>query len=423
LRANQRGSLPGVDAPSPAPDRPSRPTPDATPDARDAVPDVGVYLHVPFCERVCPYCDFPVVAARRLDPALERRTVDALARELRARAPDFAGRRLASVYFGGGTPSLLAPESVAGLLAAVRGAFPGEPAEVTLEVNPSTTERARLPGFRAAGVDRVSVGVQSFDDTVLRRLGRAHRAEEARRTLRACRDAGFRAVSLDLIVAAPGQTPEGLDRDLAETVAFAPEHVSAYDLTLEPGTPFAEAARRGRLALPDEDEAARRLERVARALAAAGYRAYEISSHARPGHEAVHNRRYWERRPVLGLGMGAVTSEPPGPGRPFGARRANPRSLDAWLAGVEGGSGEGAAREVLSAAEARGEAVFLALRTRRGLDAGRFAAEFGGAPRHFFAPAIDALCRDGLLEEHLTGDLRLTPRGKMLSDSVFAHFV
>lgn len=388
---------------------------------RPGMDDVGVYLHVPFCERVCPYCDFPVVGVRRLDPEVERRTVDGLLRELALRAPDFAGRRLATVYLGGGTPSLLAPASVAALVDGVRKVFPGEPAEVTLEVNPSTTERERLPGFRAAGVDRVSVGIQSFDDTVLRRLGRAHRADEGRRTLEACRAAGFPRLSLDLIVAAPGQTRAVLARDLDRVLAFAPEHVSAYDLGLEPGTPFAEAARRGRLDLPTEDEAAAMLETVTAALTGAGYDAYEISSYARPGHRAVHNRRYWERRPVLGLGMGAVSSDPAGPGRPFGARRHNPRDLEAWLLCA---TGERAAPvEVLSAAEARGEAVFLALRTGRGLDAGRFAAEFGHAPRRFFGSAIDALRGEGLLEEDAGGDLRLTPRGRMLSDSVFQHFV
>jgi len=386
---------------------------------------VGVYVHVPFCERICPYCDFAVVAARRLPAERATRYTDALLRELERRRDAFSGRRLASLYFGGGTPSLLPPEEVARLVAAVRGAFASDaPVETTLELNPGSLERERLPGFRDAGVNRLSVGAQSFDDTALRRLGRAHRAAEVWRTLAACREAGFASVGLDLIFGAPGQTRAGLEADLARAVGFGPEHVSAYELSLEPGTPFAAAATRGRLALPDEDALVAMHARVEERLSAAGYARYEISSYARPGFEAVHNRRYWERRPVLGLGMGAVSLDPPGEGAPFGVRRPNHRQLDAYLEAVESGRpAESAEVEVLSAERARGEAFFLALRTLRGLDAAAFAAEFGASPRGFRAGAIDALLGAGLLREAPDGDLCLTARGRMLSDSVFAELV
>jgi oxygen-independent coproporphyrinogen-3 oxidase len=382
--------------------------------------DVGVYVHVPFCERVCPYCDFPVVATRTLSRRTESDYVAALCRELAARRDDFAGRRLATLYLGGGTPSLLRPESVAEIVGAVRAAFPGEPDEVTLEVNPSTLERERLPAFRAAGVDRVSVGIQSFDDVTLRRLGRAHRAVEGRRTLAACRESGFSRLSLDLIVAAPGQDLVGLERDLEAALDEAPDHLSVYELTLEPGTPFVLAAERGRLATADEETAARMLEWVEARLLAEGYRRYEISSYARPGGEARHNRRYWERRPVLGLGMGAVSNDPPGAVGPHGVRRTNPRLLEAYLE-VAAGLAE-PETEVLTPAVARGEAVFLALRTHDGLDPAPFAEEFGEPPRYFFASAIDELATAGLLEV-AEGRLRLTPQGRMLSDSVFLRFV
>jgi oxygen-independent coproporphyrinogen III oxidase len=389
---------------------------------------VGVYLHVPFCERICPYCDFAVVAARTLSEEQEDRYVAALLRELELRRADFAGLPLASLYFGGGTPSLLRPESIARLVAAVRSAFPaaraGEGAiEVTLETNPSTVERARLPGFRAAGVNRLSIGVQSFDDGVLRRLGRAHRAEAADETIRAARAAGFANLSLDLIFAAPGQEPAALERDLDRAIAFAPEHVSAYALTVEAGTPFATAAERGQLRLPDEDRAAAMMERVALRLESAGIRGYEISSFARPGFEAVHNSRYWRRLPVLGLGQGAWSADPPRAGAPFGLRRANPRSLDAWLARVDAGASADAELDVLDERTARGEAAFLALRTRRGLDASGFASEFGAPPRAHWSEAIDALCARGLLTESGSGDLALTPAGRLLADTVFVHFV
>ena len=388
-------------------------------------PTVGLYLHVPFCERICPYCDFAVVRAPTLSAEQEDAYVDALVRELATRQAIFAGRRLATVYLGGGTPSLLRPESVARLLAAAREAFPGaDPEEVTLEVNPSTLERARLPGFRAAGVDRLSVGIQSLDDRVLQRLGRAHRADEARITLHATRAALFTNVSVDLIFGAPDQSTANLLRDVDEIVRADIQHVSAYGLTIEPGTPFALAAGRGQLRLPDDEAGADMMERVGDRLARAGLAPYEISSFARRGFESRHNRRYWEREPVLGLGVGAWSSEPPSPGAPFGARRANVRSLPIYLERLaRGGAAEAGPPEVLAEATARGEAVFLALRTSAGLDARRFCIEFGGEPRRFFAAEIDDCTAAGLVEEAESGDLRLTPRGRMLSDSVFERFV
>jgi oxygen-independent coproporphyrinogen-3 oxidase len=381
--------------------------------------DLGVYIHVPFCERICPYCDFAVVAARPLTPASEDDYVETLLRELESRRRDFEGRELATVYLGGGTPSLLRPESVARLIDAVRATFPGEPEEVTLEVNPSTLERERLPGFHAAGVDRVSLGAQSFDDLTLRRLGRAHRADEIDRTLDAVHAAGIANLSLDLILAAPGQTREASQRDVEAAIARQPDHLSIYELTLEPGTPFAKAAAQGKLATASEEDALAMLENLENWLEPAGYRRYEISSHARPGREAVHNRRYWERRPVLGLGMGAVSSEPASEAHPYGARRANPRSLAAYGAVARGEAPP--ELDVLGEAEASGEAVFLALRTTAGLDVVAFEAEFGPLARRF-GGELERLCGAGLLEIQ-AGRLRLTPRGRMLSDSVFEHFV
>ncbi len=389
-------------------------------------PDLGVYVHVPFCERVCPYCDFAVVAARHLAPERETAYVDALLAELAARRDRFAGRTLASLYLGGGTPSRLRPESVARLVAAVREAFPAGTAspEVTLEVNPSSLERARLAGFRAAGVDRLSVGAQSFDDGVLKRLGRAHRVAEIHATLAAAREAGFGNLSLDLIFAAPGQTRALLEADLEAAVAFGPEHVSAYGLTIEPDTPFALAQRRGQLALPDDDTAAAFFETVHERLDAAGLPAYELSNWARPGFASRHNRRYWQRRPVLGLGVAAWSSEPARAGAPHGARRANVRDLDVYLARIQAGESAGVGPpEVLSAATARGEAVFLSLRTAEGLSAAAFRAEFGLPPRALFAEAIERLLAGGWLRESAQGDLGLTPRGRPVADSVFAEFV
>jgi oxygen-independent coproporphyrinogen-3 oxidase len=273
-------------------------------------------------------------------------------------------------------------------------------------------------------VNRVSLGVQSFDDRVLKRLGRAHRAGEARRSLRACRDAGFGALSLDLMFAAPGQTLAQLERDLDEALDFGPEHLSSYELAIEAGTPFATAAERGQLALPGEEQAVAMFEHLAARIEAAGYERYELSNYARPGFAAVHNRRYWQRLPVLGLGAGAFSTDPAGDETPFGVRRSNLRAPDAYRARVEAGaSAEAGPPEVLDAATARGEAMFLSLRTRRGVDASAFAAEFGSPPRGFFDAEIEGLLAQSLLWEGAGGDLRLTHRGRLLSDSVFAHFV
>ncbi len=385
---------------------------------------VGVYVHVPFCDRVCPYCDFTVVSGGVSEP-MERRYVDALVAELGLRADAFAGRRLASLYLGGGTPSLLRAESVAEIAEAVKRHFddPGEGFEVTLEVNPSTVERERLPGFRASGVNRVSIGIQSFDDVVLKRLGRAHVADEARRTLAATREAGFENVSLDLMFAAPGQSLAQVEDDLKETAVFAPEHVSTYELVVEEGTAFALADRRGQLPRADSDLAADMVEAIDAALAGIGIERYELTNYARPGRESIHNQRYWAREPVLGLGVGAWSSEPPGVGSPHGSRTLNTRSLRAYLEGIERGCAATEEVEVHDAATARGEAVFLALRCRVGLSAERFREWFEEPPRAFFGEAIERLLADGLVVESDEGDLRLTERGRMLSDLVGQCFV
>ena len=401
---------------------PTTDTPTPTPPQDQTV---GVYVHVPFCERVCPYCSFAVVAAPEIEIDLEERYVTALETELDSRCEAFAGRSLASIYLGGGTPSRLMPASIARIVDAIRATFERiETVEVTLEINPSTLERSRLPGFRAAGVSRVSVGIQSFDDGVLHRLGRAHRAEEAHRTLAACREAGFQAISLDLIFAAPGQDLDGFETDLDRTLAFGPDHVSLYELTIETGTPFELAARRGQLPLPGEDELIGMMDLAEARLRAAKFDRYEISNYARPGYAAVHNRRYWERQPVLGLGVGAFSTEPPGPAAPFGARRSNVRDLRTYLTRIFQGHPPAAApTEVFDAKTARGEAAFLALRGARGLLAEEFEAEFGGPPRTFYGPAIDRLVEAGLLEERGAGDLRLSPRGRLLADTVSSELV
>ncbi len=396
--------------------------------------DVGVYVHVPFCARVCPYCDFAVEPApeRLRDGAnaafreREDRFVAALLGELELRAPAFAGRSLATLYLGGGTPGLLRPESLARIGEAVRARFApgGDALEVTLEINPSTVERECLEAFRSeAGVDRLSVGVQSFDDSLLKALGRAHRADEIPLTLDAARAAGFSNISIDLMFAALHQTLATLERDLALALAFAPEHVSTYELVHEPRTPFGRASESGRLARFDDDAAADMSLRIESVLGDAGYERYELTNFARPGFASRHNRRYWARAPVLALGPGAHSTDPPGPGRPHGARTANPRALSAWLARVEAGRLPAEAEEIPEARQALGEACFLGLRTAEGISARALEAEFGAPPRGLFGPLIERLLERGLLAESAAGDLALTARGRLLADEVAAEFV
>ena len=393
--------------------------------------DLGVYIHIPFCERVCPYCDFAVVAARPLEAAVEDRYVEALLSELALRRDEFSGHSLATIYFGGGTPALLHPDALSRLVRSVEAQFPtvsGQPAspplEVTLELNPSTVERSRLPGFRQAGINRLSIGVQSFSDAHLKTLGRAHRAREAHATLEAARQAGFDNLSLDLIFGVPGQTLSHWQDDLKIALEYAPEHISTYGLTIEEGTPYARGVERAILCLPAEEEVAQMYEVAQERLEQAGISLYELSNFARPGFESRHNQRYWTARPVLGLGVGAFSNQAPSESLPYGGRRANLRDLPGYLTAVEAKrSAEAAPLEVLTSSQARLEAVFLALRTRRGLDVSAFEARFGTAPQALYPEAVSTLLATGLLEETETRMLRLTPKGRLLSDSVFEAFV
>ena len=404
--------------------------------------DVGVYVHVPFCARICPYCDFAVEPAPELlrDPSAEAfrdredRTVSALIAELEARQPDFAGRRLSTLYFGGGTPGLLRADSLARLHEAVGSAFPpaldteselDTAVEVTLEVNPSTLERDRLKAFAdQAGINRLSVGVQSFDDSVLKALGRAHRVDEIHRTLQAARAAGFENLSVDLMFAVLHQTPAMLESDLEAILAFGPEHVSTYELVHEPGTPFGRAAEAGRLDPFDEDGAADMLLRIEAVLGGAGYERYELTNFAQPGRASRHNQRYWARQPVLAIGPGAHSTDPAAPGQPFGRRVGNEKSWSAWLERIEAGrAGAPETEEILDAGQARSEAFFLGLRTRAGVSAEAIRTEFGGGPRSFYPEAIERMVGAGLMVESVEGDLALTGRGRLLADEVAAAFV
>ncbi len=381
--------------------------------------DLGVYVHVPFCERVCPYCDFAVLGVGRLEPERERRYVDLLLRELdwlwEKCAAELAGRTLATIYMGGGTPALLQPDSVERLLRALETRSGGRAREVTIELNPGSLETARLGGFRAAGVTRVSVGLQSLHDSTLKRLGRAQRAAEALRGLESCLADCFDSLSVDLIFGAPEQQEAELFRDLERVIGLGVHHVSAYALTIESGTPFARAMQRGELRLPDEDAELRMSLGVRSRLDRAGFEHYEISSFCRPGHRSRHNQRYWACRDVLGLGVSAASL--------LGGRRfQNTRNLGAWEAAVSEGRSAATESWVVSPEEARRDFVGLGFRCLDGVRPEEFRQRFGTPLETCFGAELRELRTLQLVREDAAA-WRLTERGIRFADEVFQRFV
>ena len=318
----------------------------------------GVYVHVPFCHVRCPYCDF---AVRPYDPAEAPVLVRAIARELALRA---STATWGSLYFGGGTPSRLSPEDFVALCAVLDRALTFAPGhERSLEANPEDLVEDKLEAWRAAGVTRLSVGVQSFDDSELSRLGRVHDARAAETGIAQARAAGFEDVSVDLMYAFPGNDEEHFERSLARAVALGPAHVSAYAYTAESGTKMGDAVRKGALARPDEDKEAALFELAQATLIAAGYRHYEISNFARPGRETRHHLQYWRRGDYLGLGPSAVSFLE-------GRRVRAPRGLLEWARALEDGDAPRGWVVDDARPHALFEAAFLGLR----LDAGmRFA--------------------------------------------------
>lgn len=385
----------------------------AAPDAGDA--ELGVYVHFPWCRARCPYCDFAIAVAPIPDIP-HAAYADAVIAELAARAPRFRpGRRLRSVYFGGGTPALWHPDELGRVLRAVvseLGAASGA-LEVTVEANPHDCTPERLARLARAGVTRLSVGAQSFDDGELVTLGRDHDAGGARAAVRAVREAGFSSFSLDLIVALPGRNVRDLGRTLDEALALAPPHLSVYQLTVEPGTPLHEAVRSGRVTPAPDDDAADQLTLVDARLTAAGWEHYEVSSFAQPGFRAVHNSLYWRGAEYLGLGSGAHSFWRPEPGR--GTRWSSHRSVKTWLAARPGSSVDALAADPLIAEVIEQDAVALA---EDALWLGLRTAD--GVPRALAAHAEDRLARLAAAGFVTVDDARVRPtaRGLLHADGL-----
>ena len=377
----------------------------------------GVYVHVPWCRHVCPYCDFNVHASSAPPEADD---LAAYVAELTAWAarPEWHHRPIRTLYLGGGTPSLISPATVAQLLDAARRHGLQADAEVTLEANPGTVTRDRLAAYRDAGVSRISLGAQSFQTPLLRTLGRDHSADETRTAVAAARHAGFDNLSLDLIFAVPGQTLETWIDDLAQATALGTAHVSAYALTWEENTPFHAWRAQGRVTAVADDLESAMADVADERLGAAGLARYEISSWARPGFESRHNTGYWDGTDYLGLGPGAHSFRASG----STARRWwNVRLPQGWRAAVAARGTAVDGEEVLVDAEARSDFVVAGLRRLAGVDVAAFARRFGIALPAAF-PQLAGLARDGLVEID-TSRLRLTPRGLRFADTVNALLV
>ena len=365
-------------------------------------------MHWPFCASKCPYCDFNShVRAGGID---EARFLAAFLRELEHWAALAPGRRVGSVFFGGGTPSLMSPDTVGAIVDAIARHWPlAAGAEITLEANPSSVEAARFRGYRAAGVNRVSLGVQSLDDGVLRSLGRLHTAEEALAAIEIARGA-FDRFSFDLIYARPGQTLEAWRAELSGALALTGAHLSLYQLTIEPDTPFAALHARGKLKVPDGETAGAFYDLTQELTERADLPAYEISNHAAPGEECRHNLLYWRYGEYAGLGPGAH-------GRVVvdGRRRATAteRNPERWAALVES-RGHGLAEVVpLTPAEEADEALLMGLRLTEGIDLDRLAALTGLAPGE---AAIADLARSGLVERRAGNRIGATAAGRIVLD-------
>jgi oxygen-independent coproporphyrinogen-3 oxidase len=337
-------------------------------------PGFGLYVHWPFCRKKCPYCDFNSHVRDEID---EVRWRAALLAELDHYAIKTTGRIVTSIFFGGGTPSLMAPDTAAAVIERARRRWTvADDAEITLEANPTSVEAGRFEGFRTAGVNRVSLGIQALDDPALRFLGRAHSAAEAREAI-GLASRCFDRYSFDLIYARPGQSLEDWDAELAAALDLAGDHLSVYQLTIEPGTAFHTAHARGAFALPDDDLAGALYELTQERLGAAGLPAYEISNHARPGQESRHNLTYWRYGDYVGVGPGAH-----GRLTLAGAKHATRQMKvpETWLTAVEAG-GHGTEEVVPLTPDQRGEELLMmGLRLAQGIPRARFHDEWHKEP-------------------------------------------
>ena len=378
----------------------------------DGSPGFGVYVHWPFCAAKCPYCDFN--SHVRHNAVDQSRFAAGFEREIAHMAAMQPGKQVTSIFFGGGTPSLMEPETVERILSAISRAWDvAEGIEVTLEANPTSVEAGRFRAYRAAGINRVSLGVQSLDDEQLKFLGRLHTADEARTAIGLAREI-FPRLSFDLIYARPDQTLEAWRQELESAIDLAADHLSLYQLTIEQGTPFFDLHKRGKIIVPDPEQAAQLYELTQEITSSNGLPAYEISNHARPGHESRHNLTYWRFGTWAGIGPGAHGRLMMNDGRHAISDERHPES---WLDLVEQ-HGHGIMEdELLTHEDAGDEMLLMGLRLREGMDVARFEAEAG---RPLDPVRVTDLITHGMIERMDDNRLRATPEGWLVLDAVIA---
>ncbi|NTV15326.1 MAG: radical SAM family heme chaperone HemW [Desulfobulbaceae bacterium] len=375
----------------------------------------GIYVHIPFCRSKCGYCAFASWPVAGQDP---ERYLTALGREIEFHRSQAwcRGRVFDSLFLGGGTPTILSGEQLVRLLTQLRASFTFSPAaEISVETNPNTVDAAKLEALIAAGVNRLSIGIQSFDDPTLHRIDRSHAAAQGEQAVLLARQAGFSNLSLDLIYGLPGQNPAEWRQTLARAVALQPEHLSAYQLSLDSGSRFAELAAAGRLALPDEASEAAMAEETVSYLAKAGFARYEISNYAKPGRKCRHNLNYWRNGSWLGLGAAAV-------GSLAGLRLRNTADPEAYQRGWENGQPAWVEAEGLDRERAFRETVIMGLRLLEGVNLAELENRFGIKARQHYGQPLANLITQGLLE--LTGEqLLLSSRALPVANQVLARLV
>ena len=368
----------------------------------------GIYFHIPFCRRICAYCDF----YKNADLRLMEQTLAAMEREVVARRDFLRGEAVHTIYFGGGTPSLVSAEWIGRAIELCRATFDCSMLEeVTLEANPDDLSEEYLRALREVGVNRLSIGIQSFDDEVLRTMNRRHDAAAAVRAVEAARAAGFDNITIDLIYGLPFGPKDALTRSLAQAVALGVEHISAYHLTIEPNTRFGRMAERGELAPVPEEESERQYNQVHTTLTAAGYDHYEISNFAREGRRSRHNSSYWQSQPYLGIGPAAHSFD--------GESRLWARSSVAeYLAGVD--RGECYENELLTATDRYNETIMTALRCREGIDLTELEKKFGRDRMEYFVSEATRFVASGVLVND-GNRIAMCPERWLVSDSVIAE--
>lgn len=375
--------------------------------------EIGVYVHIPFCRQKCYYCDFPS-AAGSLE--MQEKYTKALCQEIAAQGSSLSGETAVTIYIGGGTPTLLADELLANILATLHHAFRwSETAEVTIEANPGTVTRGELEMLRRGGINRISFGVQSFDDELLGRIGRIHSGAEAKAAVKLARQAGFDNISLDLMYGLPGQSLNQLKASVETALALEIEHISIYGLQLEEGTMLAKLSQQGTLELPAEESVEMMYDYITGELPRCGYARYEISNFARSGFASRHNLGYWLDRPYIGLGAAAHSY--------YQNRRfANMAAADEYIANVFSGVPVAFEEERMTREILMEEFCFLALRTSQGILADAFALKFDCSLSSVYGEIISCLVGENLLQADGNG-CRLTELGMKYGNRVFAAFL